>query len=281
MTEFDFQESFINALESIGDDAFFIDADNAKAFLQYYKFVEQYALEKQLLNTSVALPLVRAIMSRESIELPDAFKDASEYAADFRHCLSVTRMLIDLHIPLSHEEEDLLLTAALCHILPESTAYNADDTRLTEKYHLDPQVHQIIMLLYQPRELSEAEQKKFFSRLQKHKLALLIALADRGNLMGQLYGISSWSARKYIYETRSCFFPMCVYAKEHYTDLLTTISILTEKMRCLIEIAEILLSRYEARENELLQEILSLQEENAKLKGLIQKHQEEAECVPC
>lgn len=277
MTGLEFQDCFIDTLELIGNDAFLIDSDDAGSFANLYKFVEQYALENQLLNTSIALPLVRAMMSRVSVELPDEFKDASEYAADFRHCLSVTRMLINLNIPLSEQEADILFASALCHILPENLSYTKADNRLTNEYHLHPEIHHIVMLLFHKGELSDTEQKRYYGRIQNHRLALLIALADRGNLMGQLYGISSWNARRYIYETRNCYFPMCIYAKEHYTELLAPINVLTEKMRCLIEVAEILLSRYEARETELVQEILSLKEENAKIKGLIQKHQAEKE----
>lgn len=274
MSEMDFQNSFIDAMVRIDPDVFIVEDDDSEAYVSLYKFVEQYALEKHLLNTSIALPLVRGVISRVSSELPDEFKGASEYASDFTHCLSVTKMLISLHVPLSQTEEDILLASSICHILPENIPYQASENQLTQKYCLDPAVHKIIMLLYRRDGLSEGEQKRYFKRIQSNRLALLIALADRGNLMGHLYEISSWSARKYIHETRSHFFPMSVYAKEHYQDLLPVINVLTEKMKSLIEIEEILLSRYEAQETELIQEIISLKEENARLKGLIQKHQD-------
>lgn len=278
MSENEFQDIFIDAMELIDPSAFDITAskDHSELYLPLYKFVERYALEKKLLNTSIALPLVRAMMSREGAERSDEFKDASEYAADFRHCLSVARMLINLHIPLTQEEEDILLASAICHILPENIPYKSSDNRLTREYYLNAEIHKIIVLLHHKNKLSEADERKYYSRIQNHKLALLIALADRGNLMGQLHGISSWSARRYIYETRNCFFPMCVYAKEHYSDLFAPITVLTEKMKSLIEIAEILLSRYESRETELVHEILSLKEENARLKGLILLHQHQS-----
>lgn len=274
MSESEFQEVFIDALERIDLDAFSLDEDDFESFEDIYQTVEAYAMERQLLNTSVALPLVRAIMSRESTYWTEDSKEASEYKEDFQHCLSVTRMLIDLHIPLPHEEEDILLASAICHILPENLPYKTMEHQITEEYHLHPEIQKIVLMLYQRGGLSESELRKHFRRIQKHKLALLIALASQGDLMGQLHEVSSWNARAYIYQTRNNYFPMCIYAKEHYTDLLGSISVLTEKMRCLIEIAEILLSRYEARENELMQEILMTREENAKLKGLIERHQD-------
>lgn len=274
MTANEFQEVFIDALEQISLDAFKLDEDDFASFEAVYQMVEQYAMEKQLLNTSVALPLVRAIMSRESITVNEDSKTATEYKEDFQHCLAITQMLIDLHVPLSAEEEDIMLAAAICHILPENLPDYASTNRLSEEYNLHPDIYKIIMLLFRRGDLSESELRKHFRRIQKNPIALLISLAGRGDLMGQLHEISSWSARNYIYETRNRYFPMCIYGKEHYTELLAPISVLTEKMRCLIEIAEILLSRYEAKENELIQEILEMQEENARLKGLIQKHQE-------
>lgn len=275
MTELEFQDIFIDTLERIGPDVFSVEKDNSAAYASLYRFVERHALERKLLNTSIALPLVRGIISRQSIELPDEFKDASEYAADLRHSLSVARMLIDLHLPLSHREEDILLASCVCHILPENIPYKSSENRLTKEYQLDPEIHRLIMLLHHKGDLSPTEQRKFYGRIQEDRLALLIALADRGNLMGQLYGLYSWNARRYIHETKNCYFPMCIYAKEHYPELLGAVSILTEKMRSLIEIAEILLGRYEARETELVQDILLLKEENARLKSLIQKHQQE------
>lgn len=272
MNNQEFNDIFIDALERIDPLAFAIDRDDTDDYSKLYDFVEKYAFDKKLLNTSIALPLVRATMSRYTIEQKEEYREASEYTANFQHCLSVTRILIDLHIALSKDEEDIMLAAALCHILPETTSYKVEDDRLTREYYLDPRIHQIVATLYRKDNLSGKEEKKFYQRIQSNKLALLIALADRGNLMGQLYGISSWNARRYIYDTRNCYFPMSVYAKEHYLELLPVINVLTEKMRSLIVIAEILLSRYEARETELVQEMLLLREDNARLKGLILKH---------
>lgn len=274
-----FQEMLNERMTQIGSDVFAYEEANTKPYKKLFHSVEQYAWEKQFVNTALALPLVRGILSRIDMRNEEGFKDGEEYAIDFKNWLLVTRMLIDLHLPIEREEKDILLASTICCALPDHvpgrTINGEGSDLLTERYHLDPEITRIIRLISYDSELPEHDKKAVFRRIQENKLALLIMLADRGNLMGQLYGLSSWHARRYIYETRKYYFPMSIYANEHYTELLTSITVLTEKMRCLIEIAEILLSRYEAKETELTQEILTLKEENARLKGLIQRHKEE------
>ena len=64
---------------------------------------------------------------------------------------------------------------------------------------------------------------------------------------------------------------MCIYAKEHYIELLSPIGILLEKLRNLTDVAEMLFAKFESMEIELTREILQLKEENATIKGIIQK----------
>lgn len=234
-----------------------------------YAYIENYCQDRQLPNAALALPLVRWAMCVDANRRPTKFNNPATHRAYFQHAMAVCRMLIDLHIPVTHNEEDILLTAALCHILPENIRYEDFQTELLETCRLPREVYEILRLIVRDDDQSESEQRRFFLRIQEDKLALLIKLADRGNLVEQLYGISSWSARNYIHETRNYFFPMCIYAKEHYPDLLGPVSVMMEKMRCLIEVAEILLSRYESRENELVQEIMNLRDENATLRNMI------------
>lgn len=238
-------------------------------YAESYHFVEQHALEHRLTNTMAALIAMRGRMTCGHMERESRTHEQSTHLGYFVHCLAVTQMLIDLHIPLSHREEDVLLASSLCHILFETIRCESLEQELSGRYGLDPLVYDTVKRIVREDDQSGAEQKRFFEAIREHKLALLIKLADRGVLVEQLYGFSSWSARNYIYETRNFFFPMCIYAKEHYPELLAPVSVLTEKMRCLIEVSEILLSRYDAREMELTQEILSLKEENATIRRMI------------
>lgn len=232
-----------------------------------YRLAEQYAQEKRLPLTAAALPLACGVMTEGYRGMNRRFAADDSYPAYFAHALAVCGMLIDLHLPLPPAEEDVLLAAAVCHVLPETLRFDDLHTALAEEYGLGEEVYAVIRLIF--REDDTANQQQFFEQIQYHPLALLIKLADRGNLVEQLYGISGWSARNYIYETKTYFMPLCVYGKEHYPALLAPISVLMEKMRTLTEVSEILLGRYEERETALSQQILALREDNATLKRMI------------
>ena len=185
---------------------------------------------------------------------------------DLQRCLLGINMLMDLHADVTPAEEETMLTAAVLSMTkdhlpgerePEKTpVYPTDVTDLLE------------ILLTDPGQTDE-EQQVFYRRIRENKLALLILLADRGILLQQLHRFSTRNARYIISETRTVYLPMSIYGKEHYHELLAPISILTEKMRSLSEAAEILLDRYESREEELIQDIMALQEENATIRGII------------
>lgn len=271
-TKVRFMEHIETIKRQIGLDVFEFDPAFMKGAEEQYDFVQQYVMEKQLFASAYALPLVRGIMSQSADCFSETEAGKQRYRLYFQHCLSVSRMLIDLHLPVSKEEEDYVIAAALCHILPENDSFvtfeNLEEM-LSWKYLLSSKITEIVRLITRKDGMSEENKKVFYEQIQKNKLALLVRLADRGNLVEQLYGLNSWSAHEYIHETRNFFFPMCIYAKEYYPDIVGPVSVLMEKMRCLIEVSEILLDRYEKREQQLSQEILALKEENSRIRGMI------------
>lgn len=240
-----------------------------------YRYVEAHAARNGQKNTLAALPKMWEIMSG-AVELPGKRTDIpGNHYAYWRHSVAVCRMLIDLPGRVSHEEADILLASALCHVLPETFRLPDLKGLITGEMGLDERIYDTVMVLYRDDPLSDIQQRLYFERLRENKFALLIKLTDRSNLVEQLYSISGWSARSYIHETRTYFLPLCVYAKGRYHDMLAAVSVLMEKMRNLSEVAEILLSRYELRENALSQEILLLEEDNAGLRRMIQELEEE------
>lgn len=259
-----FREEIRNDLQRIGIPEVTAPAENAD-----YRCIQDYAEEKQLRNTALALVLVQYLMTRDGDKITVRSNDAATHMAYFRHALSVCRMLIDLHVPVPPEDEDIMLSAALCHVLPENFRFPDIRDALTRQYCLNPAVAEILLLIYRDDDGSDAQRKAYYARVRSNRLAIMIRLADRGNLVEQLYGLSNLSARSYIYETRNYFFPMCIYAKDHYPELIPPVDVMMEKMRCLVEAAEILLGRFESREAELTQQILTMQEENATLKRMI------------
>lgn len=262
MEEMTFQEAIREALFRYDPTILMENGAEAAVCSDLYRYVEQYAVENRLRNTAISLPLVRRLAFCTNMVTESPFENA---AAKLRHCLSMCRILIDLDIPLSWQETDILLSAALCHILPAGSRLHGEETKTL----LEPEVFHILALIRRNESISEAKQLVYIRNVQENRLALLLRLADRGNIVEQMHSFSGWRTRRYIYETRNVYLPMCIYGKEHYPELIAPISILMEKIRSLTEVAEILLLRYETRETELMQQILELQEENARIRSAI------------
>lgn len=190
------------------------------------------------------------------------------YDEYYRRRLSVARMLIGLHLPMDNEKLDVILAATLCNYymadhLPDEMILDADALfgdrpQLTE-------IKDILALLHRANDINEDT----LSVLGDSPNALLIRLAERGTLVEALYEFPTGMARSFIRDTREHFFDLCIHAKENYPELIGPASILTEKTRNLILANETMLDKYEALENSLKLEILSLKEENATLRSII------------
>lgn len=237
-----------------------------------YELIANYAAENQLINTEIALPLIREAMQNAAAHPHSLFRSDYVHMGYFQHSLSVCHILMELKPELTTQEEDVLLAAAICHVLPENIRFLDIEEALGA---LAPQVREIVRLIYREGDGVEGQEQAFYDAIQKNKLATLIKLADRGNLVEQLHSMTGSRSRRYMYETRTFFLPMCLYAKEHYPELIPPVSILMEKMRCLLEVSEILLGRYEAMEAQLTGEILALREDNSALRRAIRTLEEE------
>lgn len=257
-------------LSSISD-TYAYNEEDFQPYRTNYQFVYEFATNRQMVNTSLALPLVRGILVAAPWKEIPYKKDAALRLGYYAHSLEIARMLIDLDVPLSREETDLVIAAGLCHVLIELIRFEKGGQELIEAFHLDPRVLQIIQLITRNDPLSEEEQRRFYLRIQENKLAILARLADRGNLVERLHTMTIWTAQEYVHETRTYFFPMCIYAKEHYPELASVVGILMEKMRYMIEVADILTNRFREHENTLTKEILELKEENARIRSLLKK----------
>ena len=274
MNDPEFEQELSSRLAAIGCEKLAYDAERAESCAELYKYVEDHARSRQLINTMVALPVMRSKLMAPESSAVHYRKDRSELEPQYRHALSVGRMLIDLNAPLMPFEEDLALAAAVCHVLINTVECANLYRELTEYCGLDSRIYDIIELNDKKEQMSDAEMEAFYDRIRENKLALLVKLADRGNLVEQLYYLPAARARDRIRETRTYFFPMCIFAKEQFPELITAVGILMEKMRCLIEVADIFSVKYEEREAGLVSEILAMQEENAGIRGILARLRE-------
>lgn len=272
-----FQKKVEDLLEDIGLENLGYCESESWMYDEQYHAIENYVYSRKFLNTALALPIVRSLHDgtyRGFKVTEDGLKCRRPY---FCHCLSVCQMLINLHLPLTEEEEDITLAAALCHDLMVYLPFPEHGEEMTAKYHMHPRIGQIMGLIYEGNCTISSDYDALFERVQQDKLALLVRLSDRGNIVEELYNVSTWKAHEYIHDTRIHYLSMCIYAREHYPELDTVVGILQEKIRELTEATEIFVTRYENREKELTNRILALKEENARMRTLIRRRKAEME----
>lgn len=224
---------------------------------QLYYEIYEYAKARRLKNTLIALPVAREVLRGVTRTSYDFNRDGTLDLTYYEHCFATARLLISLNLDLTRDEEDKLIAATLCH----------DMSHIIKE--LDVSIYDIIDFLGKQAPTRDDSKQEYYDAIQTSKLPLLLALADRGNLMEHLYQVSPSEATLYVHDTRKYFLPMCIYGKEHFPNLQPAIQILMEKLRCLSDVTDIITTRYEKQENAYNNEIISLMEENARMRVMI------------
>lgn len=230
-----------------------------------YEYIEDIAFSKGLLNTLLALNVVRGLHDGAHRKLTIK-KDGQEYRYPYIiHPLLVTRMLVDMNIDLNKDEEDILYASALCHDLLEDIKFEKGGRELIEDYHLDPRILDIVKLMTKRYDFTEDEEKDFFNQIASNKFSALIKLSDRGNNVEDSYNMSVWKIHEYIDETNKFFIPINYYAKKSFPELFPYLEILEDKIVSLTSLAMTLVDRYDAEEKDLRQRLENLKKENESL----------------
>ena len=220
--------------------------------LELFKIVGDEVEEKNLAITKTALEYLKRNFN----------KGCDVY---FRRRLSVCRMLLKFHLPIDNEMLDVLVSTSLCHFLPGDIVPGDHDDFVKELVRKDTRIADIFSTL---KQITYSD-KSYYSRLIGDKYALLIRLTERGVLVESLYEWSSSEAHSFINQTKENFFPLCIYAKEHFPEFGGVLTLLMEKTRNLISANEALLGRFDESEDALRSEIIFLKEENAALRAMI------------
>ena len=170
----EFQRYIRQVMSDIDQDVLSYDEDEYWMVQSPYEYIEYYAVSNRLFNTCIALELARGLHDgthRKS----SLIKEGQSYRLPYLiHPLMVCRMLVNLHIPLSHEDEDILLASALCHDMIEDIPFKQQGKELYEQYHLDKQVYDTVLYVSKRKDFTEEEEKQFFHEIESHELALLI-----------------------------------------------------------------------------------------------------------
>lgn len=233
-----------------------------------YEHLEFYAHKHQLINTAIALPVARGLHNGTYRKLPVIRSGVPHYPPYLIHCLTVAKMLSDLWLPITTEEKDILLAAALLHDTIEDIPFKDGGKELIYEFNLDKKVYETVLLVSKRNDFTLEEEIEFFKHINENKLALLIKLSDRGHNVTDLYNMPDKKIQEYIGETRAYFLPMCEYARSHYPELEEVIEILQDQLICLTKTVEKLSEKYNQSFTAKRARLKALKEEN---KSLIKK----------
>lgn len=272
----EFKKRVAAALSDIDDSILDYHEDEFWMIRASYGFLEYYAEKNRLFNTAVALPLARGLHNGVYRKLPIIRSGIEHKPPYVIHCLTVCKMLADMWLPISMEEKDILLAAALCHDMIEDVQFENHGTELYEKFHLDPRVYQTVKLVSKRKDFTLEEEKAFFQAIMENRLSLLIKLSDRGHNVSDLYNMSDKKIQEYIGETRAYFLPMCNYAKKHYPELNDVTDIMEDQLICLTRMVEKMAEKHSEVQRELNDELQQLRAENRYLRDQLTKVREEA-----
>lgn len=261
-----FRKKLQSLLDTIDPQVLSYDENEFWMIRSPYEYIEHYALSKCLLNTAIALPLARGLHNGSHRKSSITRGGVSHRLPYVIHCLLVCRMLVDLHVPVSKEEEDILLASALCHDMIEDIPFEDHGRELFTRFHLDPGVYETVKQVSKRKDFTPEEERAFFHGIASNKLALLVKLSDRSHNVEDLYNMSVWKVHEYIGETDQFFLPMCAYAHDHYPELNKTIEIFQDKIGTLTHVSKAMVDRCENREQELQEQLQSLTEENTRLR---------------
>ncbi|MCQ2508725.1 MAG: hypothetical protein MJ097_08065 [Dorea sp.] len=194
-----------------------------------------------------------------------------DYDIYLRRRLSVCRTLISLYLPVPKKRLDILLTTSLLNYMPDDPVPPAQDDMLKKYMDMEPAIEKLLSFLTQVT----YKDRSYYENLINNPEALIIRLAERSVLVEKLYEWHPIDALRFVRETRESFFPMCLYAKEHYPEYLGAASVLHEKMRNLTAVNDALLSQFLEIEYAIGDETLSIREENAAIRAMIKELEEQ------
>lgn len=263
----EFQEKVQLILEDIDPDTLDYDQSEYWMIQSAYEYVEYYAIQNELLNTAIALPLARGLHNGDHRKSALVKGDITYRLPYIIHPLIVCKMLMELQIPLSHDEQDILFASALCHDMIEDIPFMDHGKELMIQYHLHKNVYETVLTVTKRKDFTKEEEQEHFRKIAENKLAMLIKLSDRGNNVEDLYNMSAKKVHEYVAETHEYLFPISEYGKEHYPEIRQAIQILEDKMKCLTSAAKALVNHYEEQERILSKRIENLRKENEELRN--------------
>ena len=229
-----------------------------------YCFIKGFAVGKNFKYTLHALPLARMMHDGQYRKGLVEVRGKKVNLPYVLHVLKVCSTLINLNLPLTEEEQDILYACALLHdVLEDASDYfPMGGIELVQEYGFPKEVLEIVLLLSKNQGASEEELNDYFNRIKSNKFALLVKLADRSHNVEDLHNMKN--IPKYIKETKTYIYMLCAYGKSAYPELSEGITTLKSKIVSLTEEADVMNERF----------VKIVEEKDAKIKELENKIKE-------
>ena len=193
---------------------------------EIFLFLKGYAIAKQMRNTLIALSVATQFHAHQKR------KGGAPYII---HPLEVTSYLINLG-----EDDDVTCAAAILHDVIEDCGIVSPYKDLGEKYNLDKEVIDIVLLVTKPKDYKETDptEEKYYDRIKRNKKALIIKLSDRANNLSTIDAFTKPKMISYVDETKNRVYPLCKYGKAYYPELSNAITIIKYQMVSIVETIE-------------------------------------------
>lgn len=193
---------------------------------EIYLFLKGYAIAKEMRNTLIALSIATRLHENQKR------KGGAPYII---HPLEVTSYLINLGI-----DDDITCAAAILHDVVEDCDISDPYKELAEKYNLNKEIIDIVLLLTKPKDYKEKDPtlEKYYSKIKINKKATIIKLSDRANNLSTIDAFTKEKMIEYVNETKNLIFPLCKYGKAYYPEFSNAITIIKYQMVSICETIE-------------------------------------------
>lgn len=193
---------------------------------EIYLFLKGYAIAKEMRNTLIALSIATRLHENQKR------KGGAPYII---HPLEVTSYLINLGI-----DDDITCAAAILHDVVEDCDISDPYKELAEKYNLNKEIIDIVLLLTKPKDYKEKDPtlEKYYSKIKTNQKATIIKLSDRANNLSTIDAFTKEKMIEYVNETKNLIFPLCKYGKAYYPEFSNAITIIKYQMVSICETIE-------------------------------------------
>lgn len=190
---------------------------------EIFLFLKGYAIAKEMRNTLIALSVATQLHENQKR------KGGSPYII---HPLEVASYLINLNV-----DQDVIIASAILHDVIEDCNIENPYKDLAQKYSLDKEVIDIVLLLTKAKDYKETDptEEKYYERIKSNKKALIIKLSDRANNLSTIDAFTKEKMIKYVNETEKLVYPLCKYGKSYYPELSNAITIMKYHMVSICE----------------------------------------------